>query len=158
MASGNSTSSFPNTVFINDSSPPATITFDNQQLKSKLKFAILDDIDRKKGCEVKEAADEIKKLLSKRIDRYTVAAHGITKTHPAAWWLTFGFAKEIVSGESYSISNFVSCQNCFNTYRYGVSSTESITRHRCDTATSSSASTSNNNQSTLNVHFNKNKK
>ncbi|CAF1269215.1 unnamed protein product [Rotaria sp. Silwood1] len=48
MASDNSTSSFPIIVFINDSSPPATITFNNEQLKSTFKFAILDDIDRKK--------------------------------------------------------------------------------------------------------------
>ncbi|CAF1262162.1 unnamed protein product [Rotaria sordida] len=48
MASGNSTSSFPNTIFINDSSPPATTTFNNEQLKSKFKFTILDDINRKK--------------------------------------------------------------------------------------------------------------
>ncbi|CAF3799895.1 unnamed protein product [Rotaria sp. Silwood1] len=158
MASDNSTSSFPIIVFINDSSPAATTTFNNEQLKSTFKFAILDDIDRKKGSEVKESVDKIKMLLSKRIDLYTVAAHGVTKTHSAAWWLKFSFAKEVVSGESYSISNFVSCQNCFSTYRYGISSTESITRHQCDTATSSSASTSNNNQSTLDVHFNKNKK
>ncbi|CAF4946374.1 unnamed protein product [Rotaria sp. Silwood1] len=99
MASDNSTSSFPIIVFINDSSPAATTTFNNEQLKSTFKFAILDDIDRKKGSEVKESVDKIKMLLSKRIDLYTVAAHGVTKTHSAAWWLKFSFAKEVVSDD-----------------------------------------------------------
>jgi hypothetical protein len=79
---------------------------------------IFDDIDNRKRHEIKEMADEIKKLLSLRIDRYTVVAHGVTKSHLANWWSNFGFPKEIVSGETFLISNFVSCQQCFATFQF----------------------------------------
>ncbi len=52
-----------------------TPTSNKQQLKLKFKLATFDDIDNRKRHEIKEMADEIKKLLSLRIDRYTVVAH-----------------------------------------------------------------------------------
>ncbi|CAF4498504.1 unnamed protein product [Rotaria sp. Silwood2] len=140
MASANPTSSFPDSRFVNDPLPSATATFNKEQLKSKFNLAILDDLDRKK---------EVK---------YTVVANGITKSHAAVWWSKFGFTKEIVSGETHSISNFVSCQHCFATYRYGASSTESISHHQCHAATSSCAFTFNKSHCTLDAYFNKNKK
>ena len=118
-------------------SPPATSTVNKERLKLMFKLAIIDDVENKKRHEIKPKIDEIKKLLNRRTDRYKVVAHGVDKSHLASWWSKFGFAKETISGETFSVSNFVSCQYCFTTYRYGSSSTESISRHQCDGTPSS---------------------
>ena len=133
----------------------ATPTVDKEQLKFKFKLASIDDMENKKIHLLKEKANEIKKLLSMRTDRFTIAAHGVTKSHLANWWSNFGFAKETVSGEIFSVSNFVSCEKCFTTYRYGSSSTETISRHECDGSISSSVVAEH--SFTLDKHFIKQK-
>ncbi|CAF1049622.1 unnamed protein product [Adineta steineri] len=136
-----------------------TSRLQKEQLKSKFRLAAIDDIEKKSRYEIKEKADEIKRLLCMRVGRYTVNASGVTKSHLASWWSTFGFAKEEVSGETYFVSNFVSCQKCFTTYRYGSSSTESISRHQCNSSISSSPKSATiDNQFTLDKHFIKEKK
>jgi hypothetical protein len=126
-----------------DATPRATPTTSNEQLKRKFKLATIDDVENKKRHQIKEKSDEIKRLLSLRIDRFTIIAHGVTKHHLASWWSNFGFAKETIAGETFTVANFVSCAKCFTTYRYGSCSTESISRHQCDGLTSSSSSSGN---------------
>ncbi|CAF1397851.1 unnamed protein product [Rotaria magnacalcarata] len=89
--------------------------------------------------------------------KFTVIAHGVTKTHLAGWWSNFGFAKETVSDETFSVSNFVSCAHCFTTYRYGSSSTESTSRHKCHGLTSSCKPPATENSFTLDKHVIKQK-
>lgn len=139
MASNNLSSSPTANNLIIDLSSPATQTIHKEQLKLKLKLAVIDDIENKKRHEIRDKTDEIKRLLSIRNDRFTIVAHGVTKSHLASWWSNFGFAKETISGETFSVSNFVSCQQCFTTYRYGSSSTETISRHQCPGLASSSS-------------------
>ena len=159
MASANFSSSSIDDDLVIDSPPSTAQTINKEQLKLKFKLAIIDDIENKRRHEVKEKTDEIKRLLSKRTDRFTVVAHGITKSHVASWWSNFGFAKETISGEIFLVSNFVSCQQCFATYRYGSSSTESISRHQCHGLTSSSSkSTTVEHSFTLDKHVVKQKK
>ncbi|CAF4794284.1 unnamed protein product [Rotaria sp. Silwood1] len=159
MASPNLSLSSTDDDILVDITSSSTSTLHKEQLKSKFKLAIIDDIEKKTRNEIKEKAEEIKKLLSLRVDRYTVTAHGVSKTHLATWWSNFGFAKEEVSGEAFFVSNFISCQKCFITYRYGSSSTESIARHQCTGLTLSSCnSTTTENPFTLEKHFTKQKK
>ncbi len=86
-------------IYVSSSTIPIV---DKHQLKLKFKLAILDNIENKKR-------HEIRKLLSMRTERFIVIAHGVTKSHLASWWSNFGFAKEIVSEETFLVSNFVSC-------------------------------------------------
>ncbi|CAF1591790.1 unnamed protein product [Rotaria magnacalcarata] len=104
---------------------------DMEQLKEKFQLARIDDIENKKPAEIKTKSDQIKRLLCKRNPQFSVIAHGVTKTHLASWWSSFGFAMETLSNETFTVSNFVSCTQCFTTYRYGSSSTESMSHHRC---------------------------
>ncbi len=67
-------------IYVPSSTTPIV---DKHQLKLKFKLAILDDIENKKRHEIKEQADEIKKLLSMRTERFIVIAHGVTKSHLA---------------------------------------------------------------------------
>lgn len=140
MANNNLPSSSRTNDLIIDDSPPEAQAIHNEQLKLKFRLAIIDDVENKKRHEIKEKSEEIKKLLSIRTDRFTIVAHGATKSHLASWWSNFGFAKETISGDSFIVSNFVSCTQCFTTYRYGSCSTESISRHQCQGLTSSSSS------------------
>ncbi|CAF1433590.1 unnamed protein product [Rotaria sordida] len=133
-----------------DISSSTTEEIDREQLKLKFRLALIDDVDNKKTSEIKAKSDQIRKLLCQRINRFTVVAHGVTKTHLAQWWSSFGFAKETISGETFTVSNFVSCIHCFTTYRYGSSSTESIAHHECSGPTTE-------NSSTLDKHFTKQK-
>ncbi|CAF3141700.1 unnamed protein product [Rotaria sp. Silwood2] len=64
---------------------------------------------------------------------------------------------ETISGETFTVSNFVSCIHCFTTYRYGSSSIESISHHECSGPTSSFKSATTENSSTLDKHFMKQK-
>ncbi|CAF3499001.1 unnamed protein product [Rotaria sp. Silwood2] len=157
MACENLSPSSTDNDFIIDISSSATKRNEKEQLKLKFHLAIIDDIDKNNIKETKEKANKIKILLSKRIDRFTVTAHGITKTHLASWWSNFGFAKENISGETSFVSNFISCQQCFTTFRYGLSSTESIARHQCHGLTSSCNSASNDYSHTLDKHVIKSK-
>ncbi|CAF1266528.1 unnamed protein product [Adineta ricciae] len=139
MANANLSSSSMEDDLIIDSSPPSTTqTYTKEQLKLKFKLANIDEISNKKAKDIKEKTEEIKRLLSRRTDRFTIVANGINKTHLASWWSNFGFAKETVLGESFLVTNFVSCQHCFTTYRYGSSSTESISRHQCNSTSPTS--------------------
>ncbi|CAF1196177.1 unnamed protein product [Didymodactylos carnosus] len=83
MARANLSSSSIDDDLVIDSPPPATQPINKEQLKLKFKLAVIDDIENQKGREVKEKTDEIKSLLSKRTDRFTVVAHGVTKPHVA---------------------------------------------------------------------------
>ena len=139
MVSGNlSLPSTDDDQIINVSLPTTPIV-NKEQLKLKSKLATIDDVGSKTRYGIKEKINEIKKLLGRRTDRYKVVAHGVDRSHLTSWWSKFGFAKETihVSDEAFSVSNFVSCQYCFTTYRYGLSSTESTSRHKCDGAPSS---------------------
>ncbi|CAF4302813.1 unnamed protein product, partial [Rotaria sp. Silwood2] len=140
-----------------DISSSTTEEIDKEQLKLKFRLALIDDVDNKKTSEIKAKSDQIIKLLCQRIDRFTVVGHGVTKTHLVKWWSSFGFAKETISGETFTVSNFVSCIHCFTTYRYGSSSTESISHHECSGPTSSFKSATTENSSTLDKHFMKQK-
>lgn len=140
MANNNLPSSSRINEFTIDDSPLQTQAIHNEQLKLKFRLAIIDDVENKKRQEIKEKSEEIKKLLSIRSNRFTIIAHGTTKSHLASWWCNFGFAKETILDDSFVVSNFVSCIKCFTTYRYGSCSTESISRHQCQGLTSSSSS------------------
>ncbi|CAF1365319.1 unnamed protein product [Didymodactylos carnosus] len=83
MARANLSSSSIDDDLVIDSPPPATQPINKEQLKLKFKLAVIDDIEDQKGREVKEKTNEIKSLLSKRTDRFTVVAHGVTKPHVA---------------------------------------------------------------------------
>ncbi|CAF3221229.1 unnamed protein product, partial [Rotaria sp. Silwood2] len=119
-----------------DISSSTTEEIDKEQLKLKFRLALIDDVDNKKTSEIKAKSDQIIKLLCQRIDRFTV---------------------ETISGETFTVSNFVSCIHCFTTYRYGSSSTESISHHECSGPTSSFKSATTENSSTLDKHFMKQK-
>ncbi|CAF4586328.1 unnamed protein product, partial [Rotaria sp. Silwood2] len=125
-----------------DISSSTTEEIDREQLKLKFRLTLIDDVDNKKN-------NELIDLL--------LFAHGVTKTHLAKWWSSFGFAKETISGETFTVSNFVSCIHCFTTYRYGSSSIESISHHECSGPTSSFKSATTENSSTLDKHFMKQK-
>lgn len=129
-----SPSSTEDELVVDISSPPTII--DKEKLKLKFQLACIDDVDNKKRMEIKAQSDQIKQLLCKRIARFTAVTHGVTKTHLASWWSSFGFAQETVSDEIFIVSNFVSCIHCFTTYRYGSSSTECISHHKCSDLTS----------------------
>ena len=70
-------------------SPPATPTVNKEQLKLIFKLATIDDVENKKRHEIKAKIDEIKKLLSRRTDRYKVVHmkinHGVDKSQLASW-------------------------------------------------------------------------
>ncbi|CAF3326372.1 unnamed protein product [Rotaria sp. Silwood2] len=156
MTNSNLYSSFTSADVSHNESSSSTQILTTEDVKSKFKLAVLDDINNKKPHQVKELADGIQKLLNKKIDRYNVVSHGIDKLHMAKWWSKFGFAKEIVSGDTYTATNFVSCEVCFATFRYGSSSTEAISHHRCNVS-SSVKLIDGENQHVLDKHFIKKK-
>ena len=83
MANNNLPSSSRTNDLIIDDSPPEAQAIHNEQLKLKFRLAIIDDVENKKRHEIKEKSEEIKKLLSIRTDRFTIVAHGATKSHLA---------------------------------------------------------------------------
>lgn len=111
-------------------------SLNKERLRTKFRLAFLDDIENKKRRHLIDNATKIKDLLALRSNRFTVVAHGVTKSHVAKWWSNFGFPTETIEDETYSVLNFVSCQHCFVTYRYGSSSTETISRHQCQSSSS----------------------
>ena len=84
MASGSLSLSSTDDDQVVNVSPPTTPTLNKEQLKLKFKLAIIDDIESKTSYEMIEKIDEIKKLLSRRTDRYKVVAHGVDKSHLAS--------------------------------------------------------------------------